>query len=143
MSCNDILPMGRDLGNSIIPRYTLKRAIALWTNTPHWVEQSSRMIDTIQVAINFGTEPAASHWMVTATAYTDCPPLVIYLRFQRTAVGAIMRASTIDKTEIATLLDLDRRFGGHATSFRYIPGLLFFDTVTVQHLIFARQEPKK
>jgi hypothetical protein len=61
------------------------------------------MIDTIQVAIDLGTEPSPSYWMVATTTHTYSSPLLIYLRFERTAVRAIMWTGTVDNAEIAAL----------------------------------------
>src|SRR5260370_34067296 len=74
ISCDNITPSFCNLSNSLIPRNTPGCATSFRANTSHRVEHSFRMIDTVQVAIDLGTEPSPSSWMVATTTHTYNPP---------------------------------------------------------------------
>src|SRR5690349_19489588 len=82
------------------------------------------MIDAIQVAIDLGTQPAARHRVIGAPAHADGFPLLIYLRLQRAAVGAVVRAGTINNAQVMRLFNVWKRLECHMPSFRYWLGLL-------------------
>src|SRR5713101_8069725 len=100
MLCYDVMPSPGDFCNCLTPRNTCKFTTAFGANSSHRIEQPFRMIDAVQVAIDFGAEPAACHWMVGATPHTDGSFLLIYLGFQRTTVRAVMWADTIDGAKV-------------------------------------------
>src|SRR6266567_3563486 len=76
------------------------------------------MIDAIQVAIDFGTQPAARHRVIGAPAHADGLPMLIYLRLQRAAVGAVVRACAIHNAQVTRLFNIWKRLECHVPSFR-------------------------
>src|SRR6266581_4614093 len=70
-------------------------------------------------AIDFGTQPAARHRVIGAPAHADGLPIRIYLRLQRAAVGAVVRACAIHNAQVTRLFNIWKRLECHVPSFRY------------------------